>query len=282
MSVEKVSTILKMADEANTTAIAFNCTDYNTIVSVVKVAEELSKPVICMLYPEHAYLKHWTTPKIFVETVRDVAKNVKVPVGIHLDHCSDFDYIVAAMRCGFDSIMYDGSMLPVEENIKNTAEIVKVAKAFGADVEAELGRVGFASTVADQNDIDKYTKPEVAAAFCEQSGCSSVAVAIGSAHGFYKETPKLDIERLKKINAATDVPLVLHGGSGIPNDQLEVAFREGINKFNVGTEFFYLYYQTMKKFCEAGHPDFFDLPLEVQNALENYLRQKMQLSKFQA
>ncbi len=280
MSVEKVSTILKMADEANTTAIAFNCTDYNTIVSVVKVAEELSKPVICMLYPEHAYLKHWTTPKIFVETVRDVAKNVKVPVGIHLDHCSDFDYIVAAMRCGFDSIMYDGSMLPVEENIKNTAEIVKVAKAFGADVEAELGRVGFASTVADQNDTDKYTKPEVAAAFCEQSGCSSVAVAIGSAHGFYKETPKLDIERLKKINAATDVPLVLHGGSGIPNDQLEVAFREGINKFNVGTEFFYLYYQTMKKFCEAGHPDFFDLPLEVQNALENYLRQKMQLSKF--
>ena len=282
MSVEKVSTILKIADEANTTAIAFNCTDYNTIVSVVKVAEELSKPVICMLYPEHAYLKHWTTPKIFVETVRDVAKNVKVPVGIHLDHCSDFDYIVAAMRCGFDSIMYDGSMLPVEENIKNTAEIVKVAKAFGADVEAELGREGFASTVADQNDTDKYTKPEVAAAFCEQSGCSSVAVAIGSAHGFYKETPKLDIERLKKINAATDVPLVLHGGSGIPNDQLEVAFREGINKFNVGTEFFYLYYQTMKKFCEAGHPDFFDLPLEVQNALENYLRQKMQLSKFQA
>ena len=282
MSVEEVSTILKMADEANTTAIAFNCTDYNTIVSVVKVAEELSKPVICMLYPEHAYLKHWTTPKIFVETVRDAAKNVKVPVGIHLDHCSDFDYIVAAMRCGFDSIMYDGSMLPVEENIKNTAEIVKVAKAFGADVEAELGRVGFASTVADQNDTDKYTKPEVAAAFCEQSGCSSVAVAIGSAHGFYKETPKLDIERLKKINAATDVPLVLHGGSGIPNDQLEVAFREGINKFNVGTEFFYLYYQTMKKFCEAGHPDFFDLPLEVQNALENYLRQKMQLSKFQA
>ena len=282
MSVEKVSTILKMADEANTTAIAFNCTDYNTRVRVVKVAEELSKPVICMLYPEHAYLKHWTTPKIFVETVRDVAKNVKVPVGIHLDHCSDFDYIVAAMRCGFDSIMYDGSMLPVEENIKNTAEIVKVAKAFGADVEAELGRVGFASTVADQNDTDKYTKPEVAAAFCEQSGCSSVAVAIGSAHGFYKETPKLDIERLKKINAATDVPLVLHGGSGIPNDQLEVAFREGINKFNVGTEFFYLYYQTMKKFCEAGHPDFFDLPLEVQNALENYLRQKMQLSKFQA
>ena len=282
MSVEKVGTILKMADEANTTAIAFNCTDYNTIVSVVKVAEELSKPVICMLYPEHAYPKHWTTPKIFVETVRDVAKNVKVPVGIHLDHCSDFDYIVAAMRCGFDSVMYDGSMLPVEENIKNTAEIVKVAKAFGADVEAELGRVGFASTVADQNDTDKYTKPEVAAAFCEQSGCSSVAVAIGSAHGFYKETPKLDIERLKKINAATDVPLVLHGGSGIPNDQLEVAFREGINKFNVGTEFFYLYYQTMKKFCEAGHPDFFDLPLEVQNALENYLRQKMQLSKFQA
>lgn len=280
MSIEKVSTILKLADKAHTSAIAFNCTDYNTIQCVVSVAEELNTPVICMLYPEHARDKHWTTPRLFVETVREAAKGVKVPVGIHLDHCSDFDYIVAAMRDGFDSVMYDGSMLSVEENIKNTSEITRVARAFGAEVEAELGLVGFASTVTDQSDTDQYTKPEVAAAFCEQSGCSSVAVAIGSAHGFYKETPHLDIDRLKAINAATEVPLVLHGGSGIPNDQLEIAFREGINKFNVGTEFFYLYYQTMKNFCNAGHPDFFDLPLEVQDALMNYLRDKMKLSKF--
>ena len=124
--------------------------------------------------------------------------------------------------------MYDGSMLSVEENIKNTREVAKAAHALGADVEAELGRVGFANTVTDQSDEDLYTKAEVAASFCEQSNCNSVAVAVGTAHGFYKETPKLDIQRLKSINAATDVPLVMHGGSGVPDEQLEIAFREGI------------------------------------------------------
>ena len=279
MAIEKVRTILHMADEAKTSVLAFNCTDYNTIRSVVEVAEELQKPVICMLYPEHAIVKHWTTPSIFAHTVREVAKNVKVPVGIHLDHCTDFDYIVSAIHDGFDSVMYDGSMLPVEENVQNTRALVRVARALGADVEAELGRVGFADNMKDQSDLDLYTKPEVAAKFCDESCCSSVAVAIGSAHGFYKETPKLDLNRLDAINQATAVPLVLHGGSGIPEEQLDIAFTRGINKFNVGTEFFYLYYQVMKRFCNAGHPDFFDLPLEVQSELTNYLRGKMQLCK---
>ena len=280
MSIEKVSTILKMADDCRTSCIAFNCDDYNTVFSVVSVAEKLNKPVICMLDPNHVRLKHWTTLKIFAETVRDVAKDVKVPVGIHLDHCSDFDYISAAMKAGFNSVMYDGSMLPVEENIENTARVVKEAKNYGVDVEAELGHVGFASTIVDQNNIDLYTKPDVAAAFCEQSGCSSVAVAIGSAHGFYKETPKLDLDRLRAINAATDVPLVLHGGSGIPADQLEIAFREGINKFNVGTEFLYLYYRAISEYCAEGHADIFDLPIKVQDTLCNYMTKKLELSRF--
>lgn len=275
----KASEILQMADRAHTTALAFNCTDYNMIKSVVTVAEELRKPTILMLYPEDARDRHWTTPKIFAETAKEVVKDVKVPIAIHLDHCSDYDYIIAAIRAGFDSVMYDGSMLPVEENIHNTREVVKAAHAMGATVEAELGRVGFADNESDQSNQDMYTKPEVAAAFCEQSGCDSVAVAVGTAHGFYKETPKLDIERLSTINAATDAPLVLHGGSGVPDDQLESAFREGINKLNVGTEFFYLYYQTIKEYCDAGHPDFYRMPLLVQERLEAYLRAKMLLSK---
>ncbi|NLV57643.1 MAG: class II fructose-bisphosphate aldolase [Clostridiales bacterium] len=279
MALEKVSEILKMADRAKTSAIAFNCVDYPMIKSVVKVAEELNKPTIIMLYPEHARDKHWTTPAVFAAAVKTEAKKVKVPIGLHLDHCSDYNYILAAIKEGFQSVMYDGSMLSVEENIKNTREVAKAAHALGADVEAELGRVGFANTVTDQSDEDMYTKAEVAASFCEQSNCNSVAVAVGTAHGFYKETPKLDIQRLKSINAATDVPLVMHGGSGVPDEQLEIAFREGINKFNVGTEFFYLYYQTMQEFCSAGHPDFFDLPLLAQERLENYLRTKMLLSK---
>lgn len=279
MALEKVNEILKMADRAKTSAIAFNCVDYTMIKSVISVAEELNKPTIIMLYPEHARDKHWISPAVFAETVKSEAEKVKVPVGLHLDHCSDFDYIIAAIKAGFQSVMYDGSMLPVEENIVNTREVAKAAHAMGADVEAELGRVGFANTITDQSDEDLYTKAEVAASFCEHSGCDSVAVAVGTAHGFYKETPKLDIARLKAINTATDVPLVMHGGSGVPDDQLAIAFCEGINKFNVGTEFFYLYYQVMKEFCDAGHPDFFDLPLLVQDRLAEYLRVKMQLSK---
>lgn len=277
MTLVKSSTILKMADEANTSAIAFNCFDYSTVKSVIEVAEELQKPVIVMLYPDHCRVHNWTTPVIFAAMVRTEAEKVKVPVAIHLDHCSEFDYIIQAIQAGFTSVMYDGSMLPLEENIANTREITKIAHAMGAEVEAELGRVGFASTVTDQSDTDLYTKPEIAAAFCEQTQCDCVAVAIGSAHGFYTETPKLDLERLKEINAATNVPLALHGGSGIPDDQLEVAFRLGVNKFNVGTEFLYNYYQTVKKFDEK---EIHGMQNAVQANLKSYLRVKMQLSKF--
>ena len=195
MGLVKAKEILEMAVAANTSALAFNCVDYNMLKSIASVAEELNKPTIMMLHPDHAWKRHWTTPRLFYETAKEVASEVKVPLAIHLDHCSNFDWIMAAIRAGFDSVMYDGSMLPVEENIRNTREVVKAAHAMGAIVEAELGHVGFASTVTDQEDTDLYTKPEVAAAFCEQSGCDSLAVAVGTAHGFYKETPKLKIDR---------------------------------------------------------------------------------------
>lgn len=277
MAYVKVSDVLQLAVKANTAAIAFNCVDYSTVKSVITVAEEVNKPVICMLYPEHITRYNWINLEGFVSIVKAEAEKVKVPVAAHLDHCSDFDFILKAIKAGFTSVMYDGSVLPLEENIKNTREIARIAHALGAEVEAELGHVGFASTTTDQSDVDKYTKPEVAAYFCDETKCDSVAVAIGSAHGFYKETPKLDLVRLEEINKATDVPLVLHGGSGIPNDQLEVAFTKGINKFNVGTEFFWLYYQTIKKYSGS---DLFELANDVQKALMEYLREKMKLSRF--
>lgn len=277
MAYVKVSKVLQLAIKANTAVMAFNCIDYSTVRSVITVAEEVNKPVICMLYPEHVIKYNWINLEGFVSMVKTEAEKVKVPVAVHLDHCSDFDFIIRAIKAGFLSVMYDGSLLPLEENIRNTREVTRVAHAFGADVEAELGHVGFASTLTDQSDVDKYTKPEIAALFCEQSKCDSVAVAIGSAHGFYKETPKLDLVRLEEIDRATDVPLVLHGGSGIPNDQLEIAFTKGINKFNVGTEFLWLYYQTVRNYDGT---DIAGLANTVQKKLMEYLREKMKLSKF--
>ena len=284
MALERVSKILKMADEAKTSVIAFNCINYDMAYSVVTVAEELQKPVIIMLYPEHNYGFNNADVRGFAETVKSLASRVKVPVGLHLDHSSDFDYIMKAIREGFTSVMFDGSMLPVEENIRLSKKVVEVARNFDVDVEAELGRVGFAKD-SDEDNLDLYTKPEVAAEFCKETGVTSVAVAIGSAHGVYLETPKLDIERLEEINRATETPLVLHGGSGIPNDQLEVAFTKGINKLNVGTEFFQLYYDTVFEYMKAHESErnvnlLFDMSKYVQDKLMAYLREKMKLSKF--
>ena len=228
--------------------------------------------------PRHAVLWGWGNPEIYAQIAIEEAKKVKVPVSFHLDHCMDFDLIMRCIKAGFPSVMYDGSMLSYAENVKNTAEVAKVAHAMGVDVEAELGHVGFAVTETDQDDLDLYTKVDVAARFCEESHCDSLAIAIGTAHGFYKKTPKLDLQRLQDINAATDTPLVLHGGSGVPDDQLEKAFTMGINKFNVGTEYFYNYYQTMKAYCQE-HEDIFDLQTTVQASLQDYLRNKMQLCK---
>ncbi len=280
MALEKVSNILKMAQEKNTSVIAFNCNDYTMAYSVVSVAEELQKPVLVMLYPEDNSKKNCCGVRGFAQTVLELIDKVKVPVGLHLDHCSDFDYILQAIQAGFPSVMFDGSMLPVEENIRLTKEVVKAAHALGADVEAELGHVGFANQ-SDQDNEDLYTKPEVAKVFCEETEVDSVAVAIGSAHGVYLTTPKLDLERLDQIHAATDTPLVLHGGSGIPNDQLEQAFVRGINKFNVGTEYFQLYYDSVREFCEENgdQGSILDVPMFVQERMKEYLRVKMQLSK---
>lgn len=277
MPITPVREILKLADANNTSVIAFNCFDYNTVYSAIHAADEIGKPIMVMLDPRHDIRWKWTRPSVMAAIAREAAKGTRVPVGLHLDHCTDPEYIREAMRCGFNSVMYDGSMLSAEENVRNTRAIVEAAKEFDVDVEAELGHVGFADNMQDQNNVDLYTRPETAARFCEESGCTSLAVAIGSAHGFYKETPKLDLDRLAAINAATDVPLVLHGGSGIPVDQLEVAFRRGINKFNVGTEYLYLYYTTVQAYCTEGHPDIFDLPKKVQAALHDYLVKKLQL-----
>jgi ketose-bisphosphate aldolase len=278
MALERVKALLEKADNAKTSVLAFNCIDFNTVYPVITVAEELGKPVIIMLYPEHVYKNNVVDLGGFAGMVKSLAAGVKVPVGLHLDHSSDYAFIMAAIKSGFTSVMYDGSMLSLEENIVNTKKVVETAHIFGVDVEAELGRVGFA-VKSDQNNQDLYTKVDVASFFCKETSVDSVAIAIGSAHGVYLTTPKLDLNRLDEINAATDVPLVLHGGSGIPHDQLEQAFKRGINKFNIGTEYFQLYFDSCKEYVEKNKA-IFDLPIYVQEKLKDYLRVKMQLSRF--
>lgn len=284
MALEKVSTILKMADDANTSVIAYICIDYNMAYSVITVAEELQKPVIVMLLPEHSIVNNVFGVSGFAGMVRELAEKVNVPVGLHLDHSSDYGYIVNAIKGGFPSVMIDASMCSLEENIALCRKVTETAHLLNADVEAELGCVGLAQQDAGENE-DMYTNPDVAARFCKETGIDSLTVAIGSAHGVYRKMPKLDIERLEEINQATEIPLVLHGGSGIPHDQLKVAFRKGINKFNVGTEFLECYYKSMEEYVEMMQEKqeplkMLGFPRFAQEKLMSYLREKESLSEF--
>lgn len=282
--LERVSTILKMADECNTSVISFICADYNMAYSVVTTAEKTNTPVLVMLLPEHVEQNNTMNVSGFAQMVKELAASVKVPVGLHLDHSFDYESVIRAIKDGFPSVMIDGSEHSLDENIQLTKKVVETAHILGADVEAELGRVGLAQD-SDEDKSDYYTKAETAELFCQATKCDSLTIAIGNAHGVYVETPHLDIARLEEINAATDVPLVLHGGSGIPDDQLEVAFRKGINKFNVGTEFLGVYYDAVAQYVHKTAGDerplkMLEVPMFVQERLCAYLEEKLKLSKF--
>lgn len=275
MALEKVRDLLASAEKANTSIIAFDACDYNTIYACIKGAEVARRPVIVMLYPSMSSLFSFGA---FASAVKDLARTATVPVGLHLDHCSDPNVILSAIRDGFTSVMADGSANPFEENVAFTKQIVDMAKVFDVDVEGELGHVGQIAAGYNYSDKDTFTRPDEAAEFVERTGVASLAVAFGSCHGVYRSTPNLDLERLAEIDKATSVPLVLHGGSGIPADQLEKAFTMGINKFNVGTEFFLLNNQLTHRFHTE---DFVEKPFAdlayIRKGLTEYIAQKLQL-----
>ena len=274
MSFEKVSTILKEADAKKTAALAYDCFNYESIAWLVEAGEQLGIPVIVMLYPG---MLETISAKVFASITKAMAKQVKIPVGLHLDHCESFETILSTIKAGFTSVMFDGSKLPFEENVRGTSEVVRAAHAMGVDVEAELGHVGFADNKSDFVKEDMYTTAEQASNFVAKTKVDSLAIAIGSAHGYYVETPHLSMTRLKEINKAIDTPLVLHGGTGIPEDQLRQAFKLGINKLNVGTEYFAIFYSTTKDYQQLRDKkdSLFDLQAYQKKVIGGYLRQKL-------
>ncbi|MGB8453653.1 MAG: class II fructose-bisphosphate aldolase [Anaerocolumna sp.] len=269
---EKTENILKMAKESNTSVISFVCMDYIMARSVVCAAKTTNTPAMIMLYPEHVTVQHTTGFANYATMVKELAKDVKVPIGFHADHDFSYEAVMNTISAGFESVMIDGSMYDLDTNIALTKKVVLKAREYGVCVEGEIGHVGAAAD-ADNAKEDLYTKADAAGKFCRETGVNSLAVSIGNAHGEYKDTPQLDIQRLEEIHAATDVPLVLHGGSGIPDDQLLVAFSKGINKFNLGTEFLGKYYDAVAEYivANANNPD----PVKIIN-LSEYAQSKLQ------
>ena len=274
MAFEKVSAILKDADAKRTAVLAYDCFNFESIAWLVEAGEELGIPVIVMLYPG---LMESIPAHVFAAITKAMAKKVKIPVGLHLDHCDSYETILGTIRDGFTSVMIDGSKLEYAENVRVTCEIVKAAHALGIDVEAELGKVGTAANKGDFKNEDLYTTAAQAADFVAKTKVDSLAIAIGSAHGWYVETPKLSMPRLKEINNAIDTPLVLHGGTGIPEDQLKESFRLGINKLNVGTEYFAIFYSTIKDYQQLKDKkeSFAGLQSYQKKVIKEYLRNKL-------
>ena len=207
--------------------------------AILQAATEKGVPVILM-FPDFLF-SQLDDPGVFFRCTNDMARSAKVPVCIHLDHGGNFEVCAQAIHHGFSSVMYDGSKLPNEENIAETRKIVEMAHAAGVSVEAEIGHVGGAENPTDGwkgavADSSMYTTPEEAADFAKRTGVDALAVAIGTVHGVYRGTPKLDIERLRQIRKAVDIALVMHGGSGLPDDDFRAAIANGINKINFFTE----------------------------------------------
>ena len=222
-------TIMKDADEKGYAVPAFNVYNMETVMGIVKAAEEKRAPVIIQFYSRLATtgFSDYLAPIIL-----KAAEMASVPVCMHLDHGAGFEAAAIALKNGATGIMVDFSKLSMEENIENTKKAVDILSAMNIGVEGEIGHIGSA---ADGVPTD-YTTVEEAKVFAEKTGVCALAVAVGTAHGKYKQAPKLAIERIKEIKESAKIPLVLHGGSGIPDDQIKLAIEAGIRKINFGTD----------------------------------------------
>lgn len=222
--------VIDMAEKGNYCIPAFNVYNIETVMGVIAAAEEAKAPIIMQVYPRllNEEVGYYLAPVIVA-----AAKKASVPVCFHLDHGPSEWEVTRALRWGATGVMLDGSVHPFEENVAITKHIVDTCKSIDVSVEGELGHIGSVNDDA----MDEFTSPEKAAEFVKQTGVTCLAVLVGNAHGHYKKPPKLDIERVKSIREATGgIPLVLHGGSGIPDDQVKAAINAGIRKMNIGTD----------------------------------------------
>lgn len=227
-----LQTILKDANEKGYAVPAFNVYNMETVMGVIKAAEEQRSPVILQFYSR---LASTGFADYLAPVILKAAEKASVPVCMHLDHGAGYEPAAIALKNGATGIMVDFSQLPLEENIQKTAKAVELLKVMDIGVEGEIGHIGKA---ADGVPTD-YTTVEEAKTYVEGTGVSALAIAVGTAHGRYKQAPVLAIDRIKEIKDEVQIPLVLHGGSGVPDEQIKLAVKAGICKINFGTDLCY-------------------------------------------
>lgn len=227
--------ILSLAEEGGFCVPAFNVYNMETVRGVINAAEKANSPVILQVYSRLV-----TTGFIndLAPVVLGAAEKANVPVCFHLDHGAGECEVVRSLKIGMTGIMYDGSAYSLEENIAKTKRAAELAGYVGVSVEGELGHIGKAAD-GDESVATEFTRPDEAERFVRETGVAALAVMVGTAHGRYKKAPVLDIARIAEIKKRVGIPLVLHGGSGVPDDQIKAAIGAGIRKMNFGTDLCY-------------------------------------------
>lgn len=265
----KLEEILKIAEDGEFAVPAFNVYNMETVMGIMEAAEEANAPVIIQSYSRLFTNKegYFVSPIIVA-----AAQKASVPICFHLDHGAGLTEVTRALRYGATGIMIDKSMLPLDENISQTKAIVDMCASVGVTVEGELGHIG---SVNDAS-MGEYTSVEEAQRFVKETSVAALAVLVGTAHGRYKQAPVLDIKRIEDIKKATGIPLVLHGGSGVPDEQLTAAIKAGIRKINFGTD---VCYSFLDKVFETSR-DIVAVDLFMKDAIEsvkNFALEKIRL-----
>ncbi len=271
--------VLKEAEDLNMAIGAFNTHNLEMLPAIIKAAVNQRTPVIIQTSCGTAnYVGH----KNLVSICKSMAKEYGVDIVLHLDHAKGYDEIRKAIDAGYSSVMFDGSSLPLKDNILGTKRVVEYARKFDVSVEAELGTVGGTEDgiVVEQKDV-QYTDPEDAVEFIRQTGIDALAVAIGTNHGQYKSKTKINFKRLEEIKKAVDIPLVIHGGTGVKEEDVKKVIRRGIRKFNVGTELLVGWNRKAKE-CYDSHKENVsnrDNVVPCLNVIEEIVEKKINLFK---
>lgn len=274
MSLVTMKALLRRAEDQNCAVGAFSVGNMEMVMGAVKAAEELDTPIILQIAEKR--LKN-SPLALMGPMMVSAAKEAKVDIAVHLDHGLTMDCVKKALSFGFTSVMLDGSLLPFEDNISLTQGVVAAASAYGATVEAELGVVG-----GNEGDTAEHkiacTDPDMAKEFCERTGIDALAVAIGNAHGNYPVSPELRFDVLEEIHHTVDLPLVLHGGTGISDEQFRRAISLGIRKINIATASFDCLAKAAQNYCEGcSTPDYFTLSSEMVNGVYENVKKHIQI-----
>lgn len=253
--------LLARADREGFAVPSFNFNDIWDLTAIIQAAEEEKAPVMVQAIPR---VMHALGLETGCAMALAAIRQASVPVILHVDHSNDMDFCKKAVDAGFMSVMIDASALSLEENIRQVKEVTDYAHAAGVYVEAEIGRIRGNDVEGVYEGEDYLARVEDAVKLCSETGVDLLAVGIGTAHGFYKGKPKLHFDRLEQLHSALEIPLVLHGGTGIPEEDLHTAIRNGINKINIGTALRFAYISSLQEQLRDAKPTAHPLDIHAQ------------------